>query len=59
MGFERMLQHGILIVVVVFILCVFGISSALRVLVQMIFDLETRIISVDIRWFGVSFRDVE
>lgn len=59
MGFERMLQHGTLIAVAVLILCVFGISSALRVPVQMIPDLETRTISVDTRWPGASPRDVE
>lgn len=37
----------------------FGISSALRVPVQMIPDLETRTISVDTRWPGASPRDVE
>lgn len=59
MGFERVLQHGSLIAIAVLILCVLGISSALRVPVQMIPDLETRTISIETRWPGASPRDVE
>lgn len=59
MGFERILHHGTLIAVAILILCVLGISAALRVPVQMIPDLEVRTISVDTRWPGASPRDVE
>ena len=59
MDFGRVLQHSTLIAVAVLILCVLGISAALRVPVQMIPDLEVRTISVDTRWPGASPRDVE
>ncbi|PMR71953.1 efflux RND transporter permease subunit [Billgrantia endophytica] len=59
MGFDRVLRHGTLIAVAVLILCVLGVSAALRVPVQMIPDLEVRTISVDTRWPGASPRDVE
>lgn len=59
MGFEHVLRHGTLIAVAVLILCVLGISAALRVPVQMIPDLEVRTISVDTRWPGASPQDVE
>lgn len=59
MGFDRVLHHGTLIAVAVLILCVLGISAALRVPVQMIPDLEVRTISVETRWPGASPQDVE
>lgn len=59
MGFDRILRHGTLIAVAVLILCVLGISAALRVPVQMIPDLEVRTISVDTRWPGATPQDVE
>ncbi|MBA1273374.1 efflux RND transporter permease subunit [Stutzerimonas azotifigens] len=59
MVFGRVLQHSTLIAVAVLIMCVLGISAALRVPVQMIPDLEVRTISVDTRWPGASPRDVE
>lgn len=59
MGFERILHHGTLIAVAVLILCVLGISAAVRVPVQMVPDLEVRTISVHTRWPGASPQDVE
>lgn len=59
MGFERILRHGNLIAVAVLILCVLGVTSALRVPVQMIPDLEVRTITVETRWPGATPQDVE
>ncbi|ANF58164.1 efflux RND transporter permease subunit [Halotalea alkalilenta] len=59
MSFDRVLRHGTLIAVAVLIICVLGISAALRVPVQMIPDLEVRTISVDTSWPGASPQDVE
>ncbi|MGE8359953.1 efflux RND transporter permease subunit [Pseudomonas sp.] len=59
MGFERVVQHSTLIAVAVLVICVLGISAALRVPVQMIPDLEVRTVSVETRWPGASPRDVE
>ncbi|MCJ0974623.1 efflux RND transporter permease subunit [Pseudomonas sp. PS1] len=59
MVFGRVLQHSTLIAVAVLIMCILGVSAALRVPVQMIPDLEVRTISVDTRWPGASPRDVE
>lgn len=59
MGFQRLLSHGTLVAVAVLILCILGITAALRVPVQMIPDLEVRTIRVETNWPGASPQDVE
>ncbi|MEO8011559.1 MAG: efflux RND transporter permease subunit, partial [Dokdonella sp.] len=59
MGFAPILRQGNLIAVAVLIVCVLGVTAALRVPVQMIPDLEVRTISVDTRWPGATPQDVE
>lgn len=59
MDFGRVIHHSTLIAVAVLILCLLGITAALRVPVQMIPDLEVRTISVETSWPGASPRDVE
>ncbi|MFC5050502.1 efflux RND transporter permease subunit [Rubritalea spongiae] len=54
-----LLKHGTLVAVIVIMLMVLGIVAATRVPVQMIPDLETRIISIETRWPGATPQDVE
>ncbi|MDF1826040.1 MAG: efflux RND transporter permease subunit [Verrucomicrobiales bacterium] len=56
---DFLLKHGTLVAVTVLMLMVLGIVAALRVPVQMIPDLETRIISIETRWPGATPQDVE
>ncbi len=56
---ERILQNGILVTVIITMLLLLGIVAATRVPVQMIPDLDTRIISVETRWPGATPQDVE
>jgi len=56
---ERILSHGTLVTVIVTMLLLLGIVAAMRVPVQMIPDLDTRIISIDTRWPGATPQDVE
>lgn len=57
--FERIISRGILTTVVTLIICVIGIVAALRIPVQMIPDLDTRVISVITNWPGATPQDVE
>ncbi|MGD9388172.1 MAG: efflux RND transporter permease subunit, partial [Gammaproteobacteria bacterium] len=57
--FSGMVRHGTIVAVVVLIVCVLGILAALRIPVQMIPDLEVRVIGVDTRWPGATPQDVE
>ncbi|MEM1403393.1 MAG: efflux RND transporter permease subunit [Pseudomonadota bacterium] len=57
--FERVVNHGILTTVVTLIVCVVGVMAALRIPVQMIPDLDTRVISVRTNWPGATPQDVE
>ncbi len=57
--FEKLLQRGTLVAVLVAMTLLLGIVAALRVPVQMIPDLETRIISVETNWPGATPQDVE
>ena len=57
--FERVVNHGILTTVVTLIVCVVGVMAALRIPVQMIPDLDTRVISVRTDWPGATPQDVE
>lgn len=56
---ETILKRGTLVTVVTAMVLILGIIAALRVPVQMIPDLDTRIISVDTRWPGATPQDVE
>ena len=56
---EPMLRRGTLIAVITLIVALLGVLAALRVPVQMIPDLDVRIISVETRWSGATPQDVE
>ncbi|MDF1756478.1 MAG: efflux RND transporter permease subunit [Verrucomicrobiales bacterium] len=56
---DYLLKHGTLVAVTVIMFMVLGIVAATRVPVQMIPDLETRIISIETRWPGATPQDVE
>ncbi len=57
--FERIIHHGTILAVVVLVVAVLGILAALRIPVQMIPDLEVRVVSVETRWPGATPQDVE
>ncbi|MDJ0877743.1 MAG: efflux RND transporter permease subunit [Halieaceae bacterium] len=57
--FENIVKHGTLLSVAVLIFCVLGIVAALRIPVQMIPDLDIRVISVRTNWPGATPQDVE
>ena len=56
---DALLERGTLVAVVVAMILLMGIVAATRVPVQMIPDLDTRIISVETRWPGATPQDVE
>ena len=57
--FEQIIQRGTLTTVTVLIVCVLGIVAALRIPVQMIPDLDVRVITVRTTWPGATPQDVE
>ncbi|MGK7296647.1 MAG: efflux RND transporter permease subunit [Candidatus Wenzhouxiangella sp. M2_3B_020] len=57
--FAGVIRHGIILAVVVLVICVLGVLAATRIPVQMIPDLEVRVVSVDTRWPGATPQDVE
>jgi len=57
--FEEVIQRGTLMTVAVLIVCVLGVVAALRIPVQMIPDLDVRVISVRTNWPGATPQDVE
>jgi multidrug efflux pump subunit AcrB len=57
--FENIVQRGTLLTVTVLIVCVLGIAAAVRIPVQMIPDLDVRVISVRTSWPGATPQDVE
>ncbi len=57
--FERIIQRGTLMTVIVMIVCVLGIVAAMRIPVQMIPDLDVQVISVRTNWPGATPQDVE
>jgi multidrug efflux pump subunit AcrB len=57
--FERIVGRGTLVTVVALIVTVVGIIAALRIPVQMIPDLDVRVISVRTTWPGATPQDVE
>ncbi|MEO0346235.1 MAG: efflux RND transporter permease subunit [Pseudomonadota bacterium] len=57
--FERVIRHGTLLAVIVLVVGVLGVLAALRIPVQMIPDLEVRVVTVETRWPGATPQDVE
>ena len=57
--FAGVIRHGTILAVVVLVICVLGVLAALRIPVQMIPDLEVRVVEVDTRWPGATPQDVE
>jgi len=57
--FAAITRHGTILAVAVLVVCVLGVLAALRIPVQMIPDLEVRVVSVDTRWPGATPQDVE
>ncbi len=57
--FEAIINRGILTTVITLIICVLGIVAATRIPVQMIPDLDVRVISVRTSWPGATPQDVE
>ena len=53
------IKHGTLLAIGVLIICVFGILAVMRVPVQMIPDLEVRVITVRTTWPGATPQDIE
>ncbi|MCB1676774.1 MAG: efflux RND transporter permease subunit, partial [Halioglobus sp.] len=57
--FGKIVERGTLLTVTVLIVCVLGIVAALRIPVQMIPDLDLRVIGVRTTWPGATPQDVE
>ncbi len=57
--FAGVIRHGTILAVVVLVICVLGVLAALRIPVQMIPDLDVRVVSVETRWPGATPQDVE
>lgn len=57
--FDKIINNGTLVTVVVLIICVLGIVAANRIPVQMIPDLDLRVIGVRTSWPGATPQDVE
>lgn len=56
---EKLVLQGRLLSVIVLIVCVLGLAAALRMPVQMIPNLDTRIITVETGWPGATPQDIE
>lgn len=56
---EAIIRRGTLLTVGVLVVCVLGVIATLRVPIQMIPDLEVRVISVRTYWPGATPQDVE
>ena len=57
--FAAIIRHGTILAVGVLVVAVLGILAALRIPVQMIPDLEVRVVSVRTGWPGATPQDVE
>ena len=57
--FERLIERGTLVTVIVLIVTILGIAAATRIPVQMIPDLDVRVIGVRTQWPGATPQDVE
>ncbi|TKB43251.1 efflux RND transporter permease subunit [Thalassotalea mangrovi] len=53
------LKKPIVLLVAILIICLFGLAAAFRVPIQMIPDLDPRIITVETRWPGATPQDIE
>ncbi|AFJ03098.1 Acriflavin resistance protein [Methylophaga frappieri] len=56
---EAPIRNGKLLTVIVLIVCVLGLAAVRLIPVQMIPDLDTRIISVQTNWAGATPQDIE
>ncbi|MEM7099144.1 MAG: efflux RND transporter permease subunit [Pseudomonadota bacterium] len=57
--FQFAVQRPVIVVVAILILCLLGVLSVFQVPVQMIPDIEARVLTVDTRWPGATPQDVE
>lgn len=57
--FRFVLNNPIIVTVTILIICLFGVLSFFRVPVQMIPDLDPRVISIQTRWAGATPQDIE
>ncbi|MFW6322474.1 MAG: efflux RND transporter permease subunit, partial [Guyparkeria sp.] len=57
--FAAIVRHGTLVTVITLIVAILGAVAALRIPVQMIPDLDVRIITVETRWPGATPQDIE
>lgn len=57
--FEKTIQNGVILTVIILIICVFGVIAMFRVPVQMIPDLDARIVRVRTSWAGATPQDIE
>ncbi len=57
--FRFAINNPIIVTVAILIVCLFGVLSLFRVPIQMIPDLDPRIISVQTRWAGATPQDIE
>jgi len=53
------IRHGILVSVITLILLILGIAAIWRIPVQMIPDLETRVVGIETQWPGATPQDIE
>ncbi|QDP02403.1 efflux RND transporter permease subunit [Thalassotalea sp. PS06] len=56
---DMILKKPIVLLVAILIICLFGLAAAFRVPIQMIPDLDPRIITVETRWPGATPQDIE
>lgn len=57
--FHFALNKPVIVTVAILIICIFGVLAFFRVPVQMIPDLDPRVISIQTRWAGASPQDIE
>ena len=53
------LKRPIILAVAVIMVCIFGLAALFRVPIQLIPDLDPRIVSVETRWPGATPQDIE
>ncbi len=59
MLFRRIIENPILVAVAMLLVTLMGILSVLRVPVQLIPDLDVRVVTIVTRWPGATPQDVE
>ena len=57
--FDFSIRNPIILTVAILVVCLFGLLAVYRVPVQMIPDLDARVITVETRWPGATPQDVE